>query len=261
MKKTEINELEDKDLQLRYYLGGLKLINDGKEQLCNYWMCNINCSCSNVPDDEKFISVKNFINKHNITNERFIKLSYWFLTGAIMKYKGMYSPLFIELEKVIEPFGFTHNKYGEIPDNDFREKELENIVNDFSVKEYCSKYQLDVTDFIILAKMSINYHFHRLQVAENPDDTFSHELCNIINNYGLYVPREYIEEYRKEFKNHQEITQLLIDTRAVQKNYLELLKKLQEKDPNLATEMISKELNELGLNSEKYIRKLIFKNQ
>ena len=260
MRKSAINKLNDKDLQLRYYLGGLKLISDGKNQLCHYWTCDTDCSCSAVPNDERIVEVKKFINKHNITNERFIKLSYCFLIGAVMKYKGMYSPLFIELEKVVEPFHFTHEKYGEIPDNDFREKELENIVNDLSVKEYCSKYQLDVTDFITLAKMSINYQLRRLQVAKNPDDVFSNELYDIINNHGLYVPREYIKEYRKEYKKHQEVTQLLIEARTAQKNYLELLKKLQEKDSILATEMISKELSELGFNSKKYIKKLISKN-
>ncbi len=258
MKKTEINELEDKDLQLRYYLGGLKLINDGKEQLCNYWMCNINCSCSNVPDDEKFISVKNFINKHNITNERFTTLAYWYLIGAVMKYKEKYSPLFKELDKVIEPFHFTHTNYGEIPDSNFREKELEKIANTPSVKSYCSKYQLDETDFIVLAKMSINYNFYRLQVAKNPDDVFSTQLYDIINHYKLYVPREIIEQYRKNYQHQQETSQLLIDAKIAQKNYLELLKELQTKDSTLADEMISNELNELGFNSIKDIKRLMY---
>ncbi len=261
MKKSEINRLDDKDLQLRYYLGGLKLISDGENQLCNYWTCDINCSCSDVPNDERIIEVKNFINKHNITNERFIKLSYCLLIGAIMKYKGAYSPLFIELEKVLEPFQFIHARYGKIPDSDFREKELENIVSDPDVKEYCSKYQLDTTDFIILAKTSINNNFHRLEVAKNPNDVFLSELHDIINNHGLYVPRKYIEEYRKEYQGHQETTQLLIDTRTAQKNYLELLKELQAKDSTSATEMISKELNELGFNSKKDIKRLILKKR
>ena len=73
-----------------------------------------------------------------------------------MKYKGVYSPLFVELEKVISPYNFTHTKHGEVPDSDFREKELESIVNDSLVKDYCSKYNLNVTDFISLAKTSTN---------------------------------------------------------------------------------------------------------
>lgn len=114
MKKSDINKLEDKDLQLRYYLGGLQLINNG-EQLCDYWTCDINCSCSEVHDDERLLEVKSFIEKHCLTNERFIKLSYGLLTGAIMKYKGMYSPLFTELEKVLELYNFIHTKKKKYP--------------------------------------------------------------------------------------------------------------------------------------------------
>ena len=257
MKKTEIKKLDDKDLQLRYYLGGLKLICDGENQLCDYWTCNINCSCSDVPDDERIVEVKKFINKHNITNERFIKLSYWFLVGSVMKYKGAYSPLFVELDKVIEPFQFTHTKNGEIPDSSFREKTLENIANEPIVKEYCSKYQLDIEDFIVLAKMSLNYHFYKLQVAKNPNDTFSDELYNIIKSHNLYVPREYIKEYREKYKDNQETIQLWNDTKEAQKNYLKLLKELLAKDSTLATELISEELSEIDFKSKEDIQKLI----
>ncbi len=255
MKKSKINSLDDKDLQLRYYLGGLQLINDGKEQLCHYWTCDIDCSCTAVCDDEKLTEVKKFISKHNLTNERFIKLSYCLLTNSVMKYKGKYSPFFIELERVIEPFGFIHTTNEEIQDNDFREKELENIVKEPAVKKYCSKYQLDEIDFIVLAKMSINYRFYILQVAKNPNDVFAKELCDIIGSHDLYVSREYIKDYN----NSQKTTSLLIETKIAQKKYLELMKKLQKLEPNLANEMISEELNELGFNSKKDVTKLILR--
>jgi len=261
MKKSEINRLDDKDLQLRYYLGGLKMISDGENHLCNYWTCDINCSCSEVPNDERLIEVKNFIKKHNITNERFLKLSYWYLVGAVMKYKGSCSPLFLELENVLKPYNFTHTDYGEIPDNDFREKELETIVNESAVKVYCTKYGLDPTDFISLAKTSLNYRFYLLQVAKNPNDTFSNELYDIIDSYGLYISREQIREYREAYKSKQEDAQLVIETKAAQKRHLELMKELLVKQPDLATQMISEELNELGYNSRKDVKRLILQKR
>ncbi len=254
MKKSEINELDDNDLQLRYYLGGLT--KEGENQLCDYWRCSIDCSCSTVPDDERLVEVKNFINTHNLTNECFLRLSYCFLKGCIMKYKGTYSPFFIELEKVIKPYNFVYTKSFEIPDSDFREKELENIVNDPIVKEYCSKYQLTVTDFIILAKTSINYNFYGVKTKKNPDGirTYElHELNNIIDSYGLYVSRAYIEEYRAR----PQTARLIIDIKVAQKKYLELLKELQTKNLPLATLIISNELSELGFHSKKDIKKLI----
>lgn len=257
MKKSEINKLDDKDLQLRYYLGGLKLINDGENTLCNYWTCDIDCSCTAVANDEKFVEVKKFINKHNLTNERFIRLSYCLLMNSVIKYKGKYSPFFTELENVIEPYNFTHTRSNNKQDNDFREKELENIANEPIVRKYCSKYQLDTIDFIVLAKMSINYRFYNLQIAKNPNDTFSKELVEIINSHNLYVSRECIKEYN----NNQKATSILIETKTAQKRYLELLKELQKKSPNLASEMISYELSELGYNSKKDVIKLILQKK
>ena len=178
-----------------------------------------------------------------------------------MKYKEMNSPLFIELEKVLEPYSFIHTKKREIPDNDFREKELENIANESIVKEYCAKYQLDVTDFLSLAKTSLNFKFTVLQVAKNSNDTFTSELFDIIDSYGLYVSREQIEEYREEYKNKRENAQLVIDTKAAQKRHLELMKELLIREPDLATEMISEELNELGFSSRKDVKRLVLQRR
>ncbi len=255
MKKSEITELENKDLQLRYYLGGLQLISNG-DQLCDYWTCDINCSCKEVPDDERIIEIKKFIDKHKLTNERFIKLSYNFLTGGIMKYNGEYTPLFIELGNVLMPYNFIHKNSREIPDNDFREKELESIANESVVKEYCTKYQLDITDFISLAKTSLNFRFILLQVKKQSDD-FLQELYNIIDSYGLYLTREQVKAYREAYETNQENAQLMIDTKIAQDRYLELMKQLLTEDPNLAVEMISDELHELGLNSRKDVKRLV----
>lgn len=70
MKKSDILKLEDKDLQLRYFLGGLKLINDGKEQLCNYWTCDLNCSCMPILNDNNYNEVKKFIKRHYLTKRK-----------------------------------------------------------------------------------------------------------------------------------------------------------------------------------------------
>ena len=64
MKKAKIKGLEDKDLQLRYFLGGLKVIYQ-----CTYWACNINCSCDPVLDDENFKKNHLFNNSACIIND------------------------------------------------------------------------------------------------------------------------------------------------------------------------------------------------
>ena len=259
MKKSEITKLVDKDLQLRYYLGGLKqsyfggIFND--KTACNYWRCDINCSCSAVPDDERLLEVKRFISGHGFTNERFLKLSCAFLENDIMKYKGKYSPLFIELDGILKSYDFVHNPYSKIIDNDFREKELGSIIDESIVSEYCSKYQIDITDFISLAKTSINFNIPKIDVEKN--DTFIDELYDIIRSYNFYVSREQIEQYGEEYKNNKENAQLLFDTKENQKKYLKLMKELLIKEPNLAIEMVSKELIELGFDSKKEVKKLL----
>ncbi len=256
MRKKEIIKINDKDLQLRYFLGGLNYIKDGEKQLCNYWTCKINCSCLKVSDDENLLKVKNFIKKHNITNERFLILSYNYLINSIMKYNYEYSPLFLELENVLKPYNFTHTKFGKKPDNNFRQTELENIINESIVQKYCTKYKLDSSDFISLAKTSLNYNFYNLKIAKNPNDTFTYELAKIIESFKLYVPREIITKYREKYKQN---TQLVIDTKKLQQRYLKLIKELFIKEPNLANQLIKKELNELGFSSRKNIKKLILK--
>ncbi len=260
MQKSEIVKLDNKDLQLRYYLGGL-LSMSSSDTYCNYWICSINCECSAVIDDEKLEAVKDFIKKHHFTNERFLKLAYNYLIGAIMRYQGEYSPLFQELAKVIEPYQFSQNKQGEIPDNDFGEEELEKIVYGSStVSNFIRKYNLTIYDFITIAKTNLNYNFHRLRVS-NPDDTFIAEIKDITDQYSLTVDKEYIEEYRKDYQNKKKTDKLAINARAIQKKYLGIMKELLIQNPDLATEMLADELNELGINKKKDIKRLIKKKQ
>jgi len=252
MTKNEIEKITDKDLQLRYYLGGLKLISDGIDQLCTYWTDDINCSCNPVSADENFIEVKKYVQEHNLTNKRFLKLSYALLRGSIMKYKGEYTPLFVELEKILAPYNFVHMDPPYIPDNDFHEKQLEEIAykslnGDLSIKEYCDKYKLSIEDFIALGKTSINYGFNALVGLAKENDDFGQELRRIIDSYDLYVPFEYIKEYREKYKDKIVCAELLVDIKVAQKKYLELMKQLIEKNYYLATEIFADELRELGI--------------
>ena len=259
MKKSQVEKLEDKDLQLMYFLGGLKdMIN---KENCHYWLCDIDCSCNIVPDDESLDAVKNFIKKHNITNERFIKLAYNFLIGAVMKYHGDYSQLFLELEEVLKPYQFTQSNEKKIPDNNFREEELEKLVNNayepgLFIYNFINKYNLTVEDFIILSKTILNYNFHGLSLS-NLNDTFIIEIEDIINHYNLSIPKEYIQEYIKADEEKQETTKLIIETKTLQKKYLQLMKKLLIKDFDSATELITEELKELGFADKKNIKRLI----
>ena len=255
LDKNEIERLEDQDLKLRYYLGGLYGLK--KDYQCNYWSCDINCSCSPVPDDEDLVKVKKVINQHNLTNEDFLRLAYSYVVGGIMKYKGSYSPLFIEFDIVLSPYNFEDNYYKEIPDNDLREKELNSILNDSIVLNFCDKYRLTKIDFLALAKTSINYGFLKMRGLNNFENKFGQELTDIIKEYDLYLPLEYVKEYRDEYKRYHEETELFFEIKSAQKHYLELMKSLIVKQPDLATQMISEELNELGFNSKRDIKKLV----
>lgn len=138
-----------------------------------------------------------------------------------MKYNGMYSQLFLELEEVLKPYNFIRTNKGQIPDNTFREKELEKLVinaydSDSIVRDYIRKYNLTVEDFIILAKTSLNHNIYGLHVS-NSDDTFTNEIVEITHKYGLNVTRDYILKYREEYKNKQESAELIIETKTAQK--------------------------------------------
>lgn len=251
MKKSEVKKLKDNDLQLRYFLGGLQTMLN--VDTCHYWLCDIDCSCNIVPEDDRLDNVKRFIKNHNITNERFLKLSYNYLIGAVMKYKGKYSRLFIELEEVLKPYQFNQIYKHTIPDNDFREKELEDIVfnsNDLYVKEYIKKYNLTEEDFIVLAKTSLNHNVYGLRLS-NMEDTFMVEITDFTHHHGLNVTKEFIERYRKEYQNKKETAELIAAVTSSRKAYLESIKKLLIKDERLAIQIINEELSELNSYKKK----------
>lgn len=250
MKKSEVEKLEDKNLQLRYFLGGLQTMNNN--EYCHYWLCDINCSCNIVPEDDRLEAVKSFIKKHNITNERFLKLAYNYLTGSIMKYKGNYSKLFIELDEVLKPYQFNPSYNHKIPDNDFREKELEEIVfdsKDLFVKKYIEKYNLTEEDFITLAKTSINHNIYGLRLSNQ--DTFMTEITDFTYHYGLNVTKEFIEAYRKENQIKKETAELIAAVTSSRKKYLESIRDLLPKDKGLANQIINEDLAELASYKKK----------
>ena len=259
MRKNEIIKLEDKDLQLRYFLGGLKLSNDG--HLCHYWTCDINCSCTPVLDDNNFKEVKDFVKKHHLTNERFLHLTHNYLKAAIMKYNGEYSPFFKELENLLKPYNFLHTNKGEIPDSDYGVKELENLLENKSINNniyyILNKYKFTPEDFICFAKTSINYNYYSLEYISCNNDEFGLDIKSIIEKNGLKVPREYIKKYRENYNANKEDTKLVMKIKEEQIKYLELMKILLERNPNLVNELVSQELDELGYSSRREIKKLL----
>lgn len=181
-----------------------------------------------------------------------------------MKYKGEFSPLFKELETIIKPYYFLHTNKGKVQDSDYGEKELEIILNDKfinnSVYSILNKYKLTPEDFICIIKTSINYNFYSLQYISCKGDEFGLDFSNIIKNNKLNVPRDFIKKYREEYNTSKENTQLVLDIKENQKEYLKLMKKLLSKNPSLVNELVLKELEELGYMQKKDVKRL-FKNK
>ena len=216
MKKDDITKLKDKDLQLKYILGGLKFIRDGNIR-CNYWTCDINCSCNKVEEDEKFIKIKKFIKKHNLTNERFAKLTYNYLVGAIMKYNGSYTPLFTELYEVIKTYNFPASKKYKIEDIGYKEKEFEEYLyghNNDLITDYINKYSLTREDVMALIKTYVNGGMYGLQLINN-EDKFLVELKDIIHKSNIDTSN--YNEYKKTYQINKENTELIINTKSIQK--------------------------------------------
>ena len=256
MKKAKIRDLEDKDLQLRYYLGGLKIISNGDYQ-CTYWTCNINCSCDPVLDDENFKKILEFRDKHNFENERVAKLIYNYLIGAVMKYNESYTPLFEELGKIIKPYNFINKDSGKVEDIGYKEKDIVDKVyvnNGGKVWDFMYKYNITQEDFIALAKMYANDSIHGLCLS-NPDDKFMIELEEIINGFNIGISKSELEAYRSAYAESKYNTELVMNTRNAQKKYLIFIKELLEKEPNLAREILSDELRQLGFN--KHVSKIV----
>ena len=114
--QDEIIKLEDKDLQLRYILGGL--YPHGGMNCSKYWGCDIKCSTKPVEDDDRFKKVKNFIIKHNISNATFLRLTRTYLSNSYMTYDLECGNLIRELDNAISGYNFAHTN-DKIDDNDF----------------------------------------------------------------------------------------------------------------------------------------------
>ena len=260
LKKDKILDLKDRELQLRYFLSGLKKNNCGNNGLCHYWTCDINCSLLPQKCDVNFENILNFIEIHNLSIKRFIHFTYNFLNGSIMKYNGKYGPFFIELENILKPYNLLYSTKGKIVDNDYGEKELEMIFNSNSINSevyiVLNKYKLYKEDFICIAKTSLNYNYYDWNLLSCKGDEIGTDISKILTDNNLVVSREYIKRYRNEYEN----AQLVSDVKKSQKEYLKLLKKLICKDSNLVDKVLLDELNELGIKTKKDIKKL-FKNK
>lgn len=204
--QSDIQKLQDKDLQLRYYLGGL---NSKDHKACDYnsfWNCDIKCHCSAVPDDEKFLQVKQFRDKHNFNNVMVLKLLRTYLSGSFNSYKGNWGKLIPELAVIISDYDFVHSTYNGFIENDLKEKEILQLLEDATasdslynpVIELLTKYSITPIDFIILAKTSVNHKYRLGRI--HLDGNLSVDLIKILDDNNLYESVEYVENYRKTFE-------------------------------------------------------------
>lgn len=199
--QSEIIKLEDKDLQLRYILGGMVT----SDKTCNcgtYWSCDIRCSTTPVEEDEKFKKVKDFINRHNISNETFLRLALTYLRGNFHSFKGDFGTLIPELDRALLDYEFNHYN-GKTIENDLKEKELLELVdkvngsNKTSVSAFLVKYSLTPIDFIILAKTSLNYQYsvgRGFEIKDLPSD-----LKLILKENNLNQSLQFVKQYQQEY--------------------------------------------------------------
>lgn len=208
LHQDEIKKLEDKDLQLQYLLGGL---NSSEKTACQYntfWGCDIRCSCTPIPNDDRLIKIKKFIEKHNIGNETFMRLVLSYLKGYIVKYNGEYGELILELDRVLMDYKFKHSEVGKVIENDLKEKELLELIENYGqvdgslLNNFLKKYSLTPTDFMVLAKTSINYNFAVIRGFEIKDLPI--DLREILREFDIYQSWEYVKEYRKQTEEKRE---------------------------------------------------------
>lgn len=160
LHQYDILDLQDNNLQLRYFLGGF---NSVEKKVCDkFWWCDIECSCSPVPDDERLDKVKEFIKKHNISNETFMRLliSRNF-NGYFKSYNGNFGEFINELDEIIKEYNihkFLRHNGNDDYKNGLSEQRLieyvnrESLIDDSLLNKFLSYYQLTLTDFIVLAK-------------------------------------------------------------------------------------------------------------
>lgn len=236
LHQDEIKKLEDKELQLQYLLGGL---NTSEKTACQYntfWGCDIRCSCTPIPNDERLTKIKNFIEKHNISNETFMRLVLSYLKGYIVKYNGEYGELILELDRVLMDYKFKHSEVGKVIENDLKEKELLELIEKYGQDEdsllnkFLTKYSLTTTDFMVLAKTSINYNFAVVRGFDIKDLPI--DLREILREFDIYQSWEYVKEYRKQTQEKIEQEKLEMERIASSQNKpkkLSLFKRFNKK--------------------------------
>lgn len=221
---SEVLKLDDKKLQLRYLLGGL---NSSEKVACEsnrFWSCDIRCSVTPVPHDDRLIKVQEFIENHNISNETFIKLVQSYLRGTIMSYQGEYGNLIMELDESITDYDFLHSEVDKI-DNDLGEKELLSLIeeakfkDDSSLNIFLKKYSLTPIDFMVLAKTSLNYSYCIVHGMEDKD--LALDLIELLNNYNLYLSYKDVLSYRDNLEKG-----IISDSQGNRKS---LVKRLRDK--------------------------------
>lgn len=206
LHQDEIRKLEDKDLQLRYILGGL--YPHGSQNCLTYWNC-IRCATLGVEDDERLQQVKEFIEKHNISNATFLILARTYQRGSFVDYKGSLGELISELATIFEVYQFPC-VVDETPKiSSLKEKELLELVaqgldNEASrLGQFLRKYDLSVADFMVLAKTSINASFRKISSFTDENFDLRKELVDLLNEANMYVSMEELEAYRKSLTSKE----------------------------------------------------------
>lgn len=206
--QDEIIALEDKNLQLRYLLGGLYPLGGNCNQ---FWTCDIKCRTLPVEDDEKFKVVQNFIQKHNISNSTFLSLTMSYLSGAFHSFMCDYGSLIPELDRVIMDYHFKHTNRRSFKENDLKEKELLELLGrdgnapGTSLNAFLTQYSLTGVDFMILAKTRIHYKYAFGRGFEVSD--LSKDLDSILRDNHLLQSYEWVQAYRESFEKRKVETQ------------------------------------------------------
>lgn len=202
LHQYDILDLQDNNLQLRYFLGGF---NSDEKKVCDkFWWCDINCSCSPVPDDERLDKVKEYIEKHNISSETFMRLLISRNFNSYFKsYNGNFGTFIDELDEIISEYKihqFPGHNGNDNYKNGLSEQQLveyvnrESLIENSSLNKFLSYYQLTLTDFIVLAKTR---KFIVIRDRERHDLLL--DLSILLKEYELELKQCELENMKKEF--------------------------------------------------------------
>ncbi len=207
LNQDQIEIIKDKDLQLRYILGGIQPNDD--TIFPRYWGCYLQGSgfvaiTAPVEEDKRLLMVKQFLEKHNIDNESFLQLTMTYLCNGFRTYKGDFGNFIPELCYAISGYCFPTSDELYYEDFDLLEKELLTFLNDnmndddsTRLNEFLMKYSLTPVDFLILAKNTINRNW--LKVAF-PNGKFIEELREILNENNLCMTSDAVKKHKKHIK-------------------------------------------------------------